>query len=366
MSNQPEQRTPEEQALLDAAASTISETPVEPVLDPPAADITPDLPAAPEQHRYEYQPTDESGRPIGGKQVIVYSAPEELAQKLTEQNTLLIRKLREETRKNRLGIQDRDEIEEAAQKFEAPVSFAPKVLTAEQRLRIARDMNDPETFDQAADELLEARLGAKPEVFAKTVSDLQMESLRNRALAESEAFVQANPDFVRCEENGKAITAWIVRYDLAPVQANYQKAFDALKAAGVLVLDQPTPPAEVVAPVEVSAPVAAPAVEIPAPIVEPAGTPAPSAPTPATAVPRIPTGLTRQQSSDIGLPRPVGEDIVYDIVSPQGTKRYVGAAALNAMPSGEYKHRLLHEPGFREKADKIEQAESARRRFVKR
>lgn len=361
MSNEFE-RTAEEQALIDAAnVAPVSETPVETVIDTPTPnlDLPPVADAAPVATlRYEYQPTDEQGRPIGGKQVVVYTTSEELAQKLTEQNTLLIRKLREETRKNRLGIQDNQEIGTEAKRFEAPLELTPRTLTPEERYKIAREINDPDTFDQAADALLESRLGVKPEVLARTISDLQTDSLSRRAVAESEAFMADNQDFVRCPENGEAITSWLVRYNLAPVKENYQTAFDTLKKAGVLVLStQPDPPpAAVVEPVVPVTPAAAAAPE-----------PVAAAPARAAAPALIPTGLTRNQSTDVGTARTLGDDIIYEIPLPNGTKkRFVGAAALNAMPSDEYKHRLLHEAGFRDKAEKIEQAESAKRKFVRR
>jgi len=53
--------------------------------------------------RYEYQPTDAEGRSIGGKQVILYRTPDELAEKLRDQNISLVRKLRQVTKEARLG-----------------------------------------------------------------------------------------------------------------------------------------------------------------------------------------------------------------------------------------------------------------------
>ena len=69
---------------------------------------------------YKYQPTDETGRPIGGVQVIKYTTPEELADKLRDQNVLLVRKLREQTRKVRLGVVEEEEISEDAQRYNSP------------------------------------------------------------------------------------------------------------------------------------------------------------------------------------------------------------------------------------------------------
>src|ERR1700744_3831822 len=81
-----------------------------------------------EEKRYSYQPTDGDGRPIGGLQVIKYKTPEELAEKLAEQNSLLLRKLREETRKTRLGIVENDPIPEDAPRIEKLVEFKKRVL----------------------------------------------------------------------------------------------------------------------------------------------------------------------------------------------------------------------------------------------
>jgi hypothetical protein len=194
-------------------------------------------------------------------------------------------------------------------------------------------------------------MGAKPEVFAQTINDLQAKSERAEALAASDAFMQANPDYVRCDENAKAITAWISRYGLAPVKENFQKAYETLKAAGVIIekapaVEPPPPPPPVVIP-----PVA-PAVEPPAVVPPVQDSP------PARVVPPagIGTGLTRDNSSPGELPaRPAGEDIVYDQPVQGGqVRRWTGLQAIDRMPSEVYKHRVLHEKGFREKVDKLE------------
>ena len=79
--------------------SNVTETPSTP-------EVIVEVPVV-EERTHIYQPTDEQGRPIGGKQVIKYTTQDELVNKLQEQNVLIfLRKLREETRKNRLGISD--------------------------------------------------------------------------------------------------------------------------------------------------------------------------------------------------------------------------------------------------------------------
>ena len=362
MSKDTEQRSPEEIELLRQAGlqadgvtpietdPAASETPAETTIETPAQTELPPPPPEPEVLTYEYQPTDESGRPVGGRQVIKYTNPMELADKLRDNSILILRKLREETRKNRLGITDNEVIDDQAPRFKSPVVLKPRTLNDEDKYRIATRFNDPATFDEAADELLEARLGAKPEVFAQTVNDLQAKSERSEALAASDAFMNENPDYVRCHENAQAITAWITRYGLAPVKENFQKAYVKLKADGVLIekppVEPPPPPPPVVTP-----PVA--------PTVEPVVTPPVQDPPPAARVvppAGIGTGLTRDNSSPGELPaRPAGEDIVYDQPIAGGqVRRWTGLQAVDRMPSEVYKHRVMHEKGFREKVDKLE------------
>jgi hypothetical protein len=283
--------------------------------------------------RYEYQPTDEQGRPLGAKQVIKYTNPDELASKLTEQNTLLIRKLRQETRKNRLGIMDAETISDEAPRFEEPVSFAPRVLSPDERLAISRDLLDPEKFDEASDKLFEAKMGAKPELLGRTIAELQEDRIRARAKTECDAFVGDNPDYVKCQENFEAITGWMVRYGLAPVKTNFQKAYDKLRYEGVLIENYAEPQPDEPQPIPAPAP---------APV---APAPAPVAPAPAP-VKRIPTGLSRNDADDTGTSRPVGDEIMYEVVVGGKKRVFTGLAAINAMPADEYKRRVMSDPSF--------------------
>ncbi len=282
-----------------------------------------------EEKIYEYQPTDESGRAIGGKQVIKYTTNEELADKLREQNVLLIRKLREQTRKVRLGIVETEDIPEDAQRYDGPVEFNPRDLTDEERYEIARDLVDPTKSFDAASRLVEARIGAPLETLGHTLQSIQQDNINLRAKIEANAFVADNPDYYKCNENFEAITSWMVRYNLAPIRANYQKAYDTLKAQGLLVLGS-APVAQEIAVVET------PLVEV-TPKTEP--------------VPVIPFSLNRENTSDIGTPIAPGSDITYK--TPDG-KTLTGLAAVSAMPSDEYRRRLVTDKEFGKKVDKLE------------
>ncbi len=292
----------------------------------------------PVEQTYIYQPTDSENRPIGGKQVIKYFTQEELVEKLQEQNVLLIRKLREQTKKVRLGIDEREEISEDAQRFSGPVEFTPRELTEEQRYDIARRLTDPTTAAEATQELVEAQLGAPLADLGRTLQSTQQELVSLRAKYEVNAFVAENPDYYKCPENQEAITSWMLRYELAPVKANFQKAYDTLKAQGILV--EGAAPVQVIAP-----PVIEPVVE---PVIEPVVEPVLAQHVPN--VPRIPSGLTREQASDSGTPVPTGSEITYII----NGRTLTGFAALAAMPSEEYKRRLLTDRNFGKLVDKLD------------
>lgn len=314
--------------------------------------------------RYTYQPTDEDGRALGAKQVIKYKTPDELADKLAEQNTLLVRKLRSETRKNRLGIGDSDEIPVESARFAEPISFNPVVLTEEQKIQISRDLLDPDKSEEAANALVTARFGAEPEKVTRALADVQNTNIRILAKIESDAFVSANPDYVKCQSNFEAITSWMVRYDLAPVRENFQLAYDKLKAAGnVLILSYADVPeeervAQVVAPVAPTQTEAAVPVQA-VPVVSAAAVVPVVEEVPASA--GISTGFTRKNSDSSAPVRPAGDEVVYE-VEVKGVKRtYTGLAAINAMPSEVYKRWILGDPKNVAIEQRLTQEANARR-----
>lgn len=336
-----------------------------------------------EQKTFEFQPTDENGLPIGGKQVIKYTDPAQLPFLLAEQNTLLIRKLREQTKKNRLGIVDKEEIDESAPRFASVPDFTPKALSKEDRAQLSRDLLDEENFDSAIGRIVEARgLGQAQEA----IQTLSQEVSTLKALREVEIFQQQNPDYIVCDENARTLVNWIVRYNLAPVASNFQRAYDTLKAAGVLVtsldkVENPQYVPPVVESLETEIPdgerIEIPEGEIePIVVVEQVVTPEeehpalrreepPTPPKPS----RVPLGLSRSSSIEGGAPvtAPVGSELTYEIKDPQSGRvlqTLTGQKALDAMPSDEYKRRI-RQPGFVTLVNKIE-AETQRKRAAAR
>lgn len=326
--------------MSETPETIVEEQPLPEVSEPVLEVVEPAPPVQPELH-YTYQPTDGEGRNMGGPQVIKYKTQEELVTKLQEQNVLILRKLREETRKNRLGIVEPEQIEETAPRFASPVEFKKGSLTADQRIQMSRNILDPERFEEVADSLFEYAMGAKPEVVRNLMGDLQQKALNDKAKVEADAFVATTPEYVKCDSNFESITSWMVRYGLDPVRRNFRTAFDTLNAAGVLIVN---PPAVVEQPVAVPEPVVAP-VSVPVTPVQP----------PSATVPGLSSGLNRGQGvADAGPQRSAGDDIVYEVRDRAGNvvRKLTGLAAVNTMPGEEMKKRMRN-PAFARAVDKI-------------
>ena len=323
---------------VETPISTIVETPE--IIETPAPAPAPEEPEVPEQS-YTYQPTDEKGRPLGGKQVIKYKTVDELTQKLTEQNIHLVRKLREESRKVKMGVIETDEIPDTAPRFTQAVEFKPRQLSPDERFQLSRDLLDPEKFEEATNTLLEARLGGKPEDVTSAMNKIAQDNMKIMAKVESDAFLANNPDYFPCRENFDTLTGYMVTRNLEPTRENFQFAYEKLKRSGEngasLFVGKPeevqnivTPPTPIEEPVVESTPVRQ---EVPVKKVAPP-----------------PTGLTNTQTGEVtGTP----------------VKKYkLTLKDINNMPSEEYKKRLISEKGFAEMVDELEKeaAQSKRNR----
>lgn len=339
---------------------------------------------APVEQRYEYQPTDENGRPIGNKQVIKYTSQEELIARLKEQSILQIRKMRELTKKNRLGILDAETIDENAPRLTQSPQHTPGQLSGEDRNQLALDILDPEKFDAAITKIYETASGFKASEVLNQITELQQENLNIRAQIEADKFLSRNPDYIVVEDNQTAITSWMVRHNLAPVAANFQKAYDTLSAAGVLITSLDIIPDSTYTPpvTTVPDPVIVPALETEEePLIReelPIENVLPLEPlnvtvTPKPVVARVPSGLNKANSGSGGTsPAAASDTIVYEYIQRDGNGRQVGEKrvftglkAVDAMPSDEYKRRLFQEPGFAKKVKTLQDA-ADKRAFDKR
>jgi hypothetical protein len=310
---------------------TIVQAPVE---QPPVAEV-------PKEFVYKYQPRDENGNGLGGEQVIKYDGtPEDLGNKMAAQNSELVKLNRRLNKDLKLSSVVQDTIPADAPRFdESKFQLQPVPLSAEERIEISRQLTDPETFDVAAQRLVKSQIG-DPEALRVRLARLEEKSARDNALAEAESFRRANPGYYVCPDNFTTLAGWMLKNGLDPVQSNFQLAYDNLK-------DYLTPRPEAPKPAPVPEPVA---------VVEPQPQPAPR---PSA------SGLTRNSASDSGPTRASDGGIVYEYTpvgkdgkpDPYAQKQvYTGRKALDVMPAEEYKRRILHEKGFREKVDALDRA----------
>ena len=333
-------------AFMEAVNRLNSQAAPAPIVAPiveEVAPITPEVaptPVAPVESRYEYQPTDEQGRPLGGKQVIKYTTQEDFATKFAEQNTLLIRQLRKVNKEHRLGIAPEGEVPDAAQKFTGDfLELKPKALNVDERFQLTQDLNDPEKFTAARDKLVESALGIPLADLAKAFNDQKMATLQVMAKQNFDIFAESTPEFYSVDaENRQNLTDWMFKKGLAPTVENFQAAYSSLRSVGLLneapiVRSEPVPVVE-------------PAPKAQEPVVEevridPAPQPQPKRHS------QVPSGLNDRVSSATG-PAPVdGNSLTL--------------ADIDQMTPDEYKAKIK-DPRFVKLVNDLEQAALLKRR----
>ena len=308
-------------------------------------------PPALEQKRYEYQPMDEYQRPLGGKQVILYTTQDELVEKLQNQNVELIRKLRSVSRDNRLGRSKNDDIAPEVERSKPLTQYVEKPLSPEDRFTISQDLNDPEKFESARDKLFESAIGVKPAVLRENLSrnELQTEQLVTRQNAEE--WVARHPEFYRCEENIATVCDYMVKNGLKPTVKNFEFAQVQMEEAGLL-LSSP-----IVREAPESVLVQTPVVEAPKsqePVVESVRineVPVPQSSVLSTEkrVSQTPSGLNNRIASSMG-----------NDVAPTSVIEKLTYADIEQMPSDIYK-RNLSNPAFTKRVNELEAAKQAAR-----
>lgn len=302
------------------------------------------------EQRYEWQPRDEQGRPLGGIQVYVYQAPAplplEILQQVTKGHEMAIRQLRKERKERAIGVEEKVD---DAEKFSGVVEFKPRDLSADERFKIAQDLVNPEKFSDARDALVESAFGQKPAVLASTLNDVQRMMIRSKAVENYIDFVNAS-GFEDSPENRELVTGWLGTRNLAPTVANFVIAQKRLTEAGLL----PSAPAVQ----QVIEPVVAPTPAVAAPVVTEESKPqTPAAPATrigsaeqpqATRHSHVPSGLTPNVASAAG-----------DLSPVSGSS--LTLADVDKMPSDEYKKRMK-DPAFVKRVNELENEAAARRR----
>jgi hypothetical protein len=308
--------------------------PPDPTLTVPPAPLVetpPEPPPVPEQ-RYEYQPMDKLGRPLGGKQVIIYRTQEELVSKLTAQNNELVGKLREVSRRQKLGIADEEAVPADLEREAKIPKFERRPLTTEERYILAQDLNDPEKCEAARDKLLES---AGYNEMQQTVQSQQLALNQLLARTNAQVFLEQHPDFYACEENLGTITAWMVKNELHPSVRNFETAYSAMQRAGLLI--------------------ASPIVreEAPKPAVAATENTVPNTPEPVAPVSRITDEVQQPQPpKPARVPSGINSRVASSATELPPDSSTLTIGEIERMPSDVYKKRLLTDPGFSEAVER--------------
>ena len=319
----------------------------EPVVAPPVAPAL--VAPAPEpvqpvtEQRYEWQPTDANGKPLGGKQVITYKNQDELIQKFTEQNNLILRQMRKLSNDVKLGLTPDVEVPATAKRLPKNFDgFKPKTLTADERFQLTQDLNDPAKFEDAKIRLAEATFGATPEVISEVLSHSQQLLLEQQVVRSFDEFLENVGDsFYNIEANRAVLTDWMCQKQLAPTTENFEIAL-----ARTAALQIPAPavqraqaPATPVAPVEAE----------------------PQSQVPVAAASRITEQPQQVQSAIHQTPSGLNDRVSSNSGVSSVSERKLTLAEVDKMSADEYKRRVSSDPTFLQEVDQLQKEADLRR-----
>jgi hypothetical protein len=321
---------------LPAVPKTAVETvPSTAVLAPVENDVTP------VEKRYEWQPTDENGKSYGGKQVIVYTTPDELTTKLTEQNNLILRRMRKLSRESKLGLTPGEDVPVNAPRTHF-TEFKPKQLSADERFQLIQELNDPAKFEDAKIRLAEATFGARPEVITNMLQDSQRLLLEQKVIRSFDAFIDnVGDNFYNVEANRLVLTDWMCARDLAPTPENFEIA---LARTAALQL-----PAPVVQPSQAVVDAVIPTVES-----------EPKAKVPAVADARISGEAQSVQTARHQTPSGLNDRVSSASGNTPVSDRSLTLADVDRMSADNYKKQML-DPAFARQVDQLYKEQESRR-----
>lgn len=277
----------------------------------------------------EYQPKDESGYPVGPPQRFEADTQQELIDKLAAAHENASSALYKTRLQVKLGTMLEPDPEEPIRTFE------PRSLSADERIKLTKDLSDPAKAADAHRTLLEAELGAPIEIIRTSLRDAEIQKRVESIKAAIDAFRKEHPEYIDSTSNGDKIKKYMEKKNLRYSVKNLNIAFEDLKSDGVLTLQVP----KAAVPETPVAPVAtAPAT---LEVIPPAATTAP-------AIPVTPTEVRPKQSSS-GLGRE------HSSAAPSGEPPKVTGITIrdiNRMSAKEYNDNL-RDPEFRKAVEKL-------------
>lgn len=236
----------------------------------------------------DYQIEDDNGKPIGPPQHFEADTQKELLDLVKNAHKNAAKKMYETIKKVKIGDLITPDPEKPIKRYER------RALSADERTRLANAVKDPQTAPEATKTLMEAELGVPFEDLRQGMEYLEIRRRIDQAQLETDAFLQAHPEYINTDGNKEWLLKWLEKRNFALTRKNLELAFEDLSGAtgehpNVLTLRAPepvappqpepvTPAAEPTQPV----PTAATPVEaaLPAPpqpeAIPPAATPAPA------------------------------------------------------------------------------------------
>ena len=327
---------------LPMGAPVVPEVPV--VVETPVAPVPPPVaPPVVTEQRYEWQPTDANGKSMGGKQVITYKNQEELIQKFTEQNNLILRQMRKLSNDVKLGLTPDVEVPESAKRLPKNFDgFKPKTLTADERFELTQDLNDPAKFEDAKIRLAEATFGATPEVISEVLSRSQQLLLEQQVVRSFDEFLEnVGDNFYNVEANRTVLIDWMGQKELAPTPENFEIALVRTAALQVPApaVQRAQVPATPVAPVEAE----------------------PQSQVPVAAVSRITDQQQQVQSATRQTPSGLNDRVSSNNGVTSVSERTLTLAEVDKMSADEYKRRVSSDPTFLQAVDQLQKEADLRR-----
>jgi hypothetical protein len=185
----------------------------------------------------EYQPRDKEGHPIGPKQVFRADTKDELIDLLAAAHANSSANLYETKRAVKLGALIEPDPDEPIPTFEGTE------LTADQRLKIAKELQNPETVANALDAWATARFGVPLDAVRATLRNSEINVRVGAARQEVDTFMARHPEYKPTEKNKEILLKWLGKGKppLALTAKNLELALEDLKADQLIELVEEPP-----------------------------------------------------------------------------------------------------------------------------
>jgi hypothetical protein len=207
--------------------------------------------------------------------------------------------------------------------------YRPHQPTADELWQLSEDLKDPTKVQAAMRRAMTWEMGASPEDVRANLSRQRANEMRQQIFAAGEAFMDAHPEYKRCQENEEAIFKYLDNNKLAYTRKNFEIAFEAMKSGLILL---------------------APKQETAAPATQEDG-------------PRIeqPPVVTRPRMASTGLTPRSSSTVPPSSSAPVRPKGFPTAEEIDAMPTAEYERRL-RDSQWAAQAEKVLEAAAKSRR----